>query len=85
LSGENRPLITAAVPARLAVNVPSEAGREDYLPVRLEGSPDGWIADPVFGKSNLIFTLVRADGLIRIPAETTGLAEGSRVDVVPFD
>ena len=85
LSGENRPMITATVPARLAVNVPSEAGREDYIPVRLEGTPDGWLADPVFGKSNLIFTLVRADGLIRIPADTTGLPEGTRVDVVPFE
>jgi len=85
LGGDNRPTITAAVPARLAVNVPSEAGREDYIPARLEGSPEGWIADPVFGKSNLIFTLVRADGLIRIPADTTGLPEGSRVDVIPFD
>jgi molybdopterin molybdotransferase len=85
LSGDSRPAITAAVPARLAVNIPSEAGREDYVPARLEGSPEGWIADPVFGKSNLIFTLVRADGLIRIPPETTGLPEGSRVDVIPFE
>jgi len=84
LGGDNRPVIAAAIPARLAVNVPSEAGREDYIPARLEGSPEGWIADPVFGKSNLIFTLVRADGLIRIPANTTGLPEGSRVDVIPF-
>lgn len=85
LTGDNRPAITAAVTARLTVNVPSEAGREDYVPVRLEGSPDGWIADPVFGKSNLIFTLVRADGLIRIPPDSTGLSEGSRVDVVLFE
>jgi molybdopterin molybdotransferase len=84
LGGDNRPVIAAAIPARLAVNVPSEAGREDYIPARLESSPEGWIADPVFGKSNLIFTLVRADGLIRIPANTTGLPEGSRVDVIPF-
>jgi len=84
LAGSRQPTITASVQARLAVNVPSEAGREDYLPARLEASPQGWIADPVFGKSNLIFTLVRADGLIRIPSEITGLPAGSRVDVVPF-
>jgi molybdopterin molybdotransferase len=85
LAGDNRPEIRATIPARLAVNIPSEAGREDYVPARLEGSPEGWIADPIFGKSNLIFTLVRADGLIRIPSETTGLAQGSPVDVVPFE
>jgi len=85
LSGERRPEITATVTARLTVNVPSEAGREDYVAVRLEGSPQGWMADPVFGKSNLIFTLVRADGLIRVPPDSTGLEAGSVVDVVPFD
>ena len=79
------PTIRAAVPSRSTVNLPSEAVREYYIPARLEGSPEGWIADPVFGKSNLIFPLVRADGLIRIPADTTGLPEGSRVDVIPFD
>jgi len=85
LSGEKRPRLVATVSARLAANIPSEAGREDYVPARLEASPQGWIADPVFGKSNLIFTLVRADGLIRIPPQATGLEAGSMVDVIPFD
>ncbi|HSR48204.1 MAG TPA: gephyrin-like molybdotransferase Glp [Anaerolineales bacterium] len=85
LSGEMRPAVTATVRATLAADVPSEAGREDYIPVRLEATPAGWIADPVFGKSNLIFTLVRADGLIRIPAEATGLTRGSPIDVIPME
>jgi len=85
LSGEKRPRVVATVPARLSANIPSESGREDYVPARLEATPEGWIADPVFGKSNLIFTLVRADGLIRIPPEATGLQAGSLVNVIPFD
>jgi molybdopterin molybdotransferase len=45
-------------------------------------SKDGWYqAEPVFGKSNLIFTLVRAEGLIRIPMEATGLGTGEMVEV----
>jgi molybdopterin molybdotransferase len=70
--------------ARVSVNVPSAAGREDYVPVRLadrDGEP--W-AVPVFGKSNLIFTLVGADGLLKVPLNATGLREGAWGEVVLF-
>ncbi len=74
----HRPSITA----RLAINVSSQAGREDWVPVRLVAAEDGYQADPVFGKSNLIFGLVRADGLMRIPADANGLAAGELVQVI---
>lgn len=67
--------------ARLAVNVPSQAGREDYLPVKLISRDGEWSAEPIFYKSNLIFTLARADGLLKIPADATGVEAGSRVRV----
>jgi molybdopterin molybdotransferase len=70
--------------AKMSINIASETGREDYLPVRLKLEPDGLLAEPVFGRSNLIFTLVRADGLVRIPPESTGLAAGSEVQVELF-
>lgn len=82
--GAGGPALEPARPARLAVNVPSRTGREDYLPVRLEPADGEWIAHPVYGRSNLIFTLVRADGLVRIPAPSTGLAEGDTVQVTLF-
>ncbi|MCJ7707302.1 MAG: molybdopterin molybdenumtransferase MoeA, partial [Anaerolineales bacterium] len=84
LLGERRAAATSRVTARLSVNIPSEAGREDYLPVHLENSPEGLVAEPVYGRSNLIFTLVRADGLMRIPPEATGLAAGTPVEVALF-
>ena len=77
---QNRP--RPSVPARLALNLASQAGREDWIPVRLVQSPGGFQADPVFGKSNLIFSLARADGLVRIPADATGLAAGETVEVI---
>ena len=49
--------------------------------MRLIEEKDGLVAEPVFGKSNLIFTLVRADGLIRIPADANGLSAGEMVQV----
>lgn len=78
------PSLQPWVPASMAVNVASETGREDYIPVRLRPSPEGWIADPVYGRSNLIFTLVRAEGLVCIPPEATGLAAGEQVKVQLF-
>ena len=74
----------SSVPAELLVNVSSKAGREDWLPVRLMIAPGGLQADPVFGRSNLIFTLVRADGLVRIPPAVTGIEAGERVEVRLF-
>ncbi len=70
--------------ARLTLNLSSQAGREDWIPVRLIPGAGGYQADPVFGKSNLIFSLARADGLVRIPADATGLEAGEQVEVYLF-
>jgi molybdopterin molybdotransferase len=73
-----------SVSARLTVNLASQAGREDWWPVRLGlASTPGptRVAEPIFGKSNLIFNLVSADGLIRIPPDVTGLSAGEIVEV----
>ncbi|MBN2388590.1 MAG: molybdopterin molybdenumtransferase MoeA [Anaerolineales bacterium] len=79
-----RPQPKPCVAAVLTVNVPSQAGREDWIAVHLrpgrsEMGEGEWAAEPVFGKSNLIFTLAAADGLVRIPPEQTGLAAGEIV------
>jgi molybdopterin molybdotransferase len=71
----------AAVPAKLSINLSSQAGREDWVPVRLKKKENTIWAEPIFGKSNLIFTLARADGLIRIPPDATGLSAGEVVEV----
>ena len=68
--------------AVLDVPVPSRPGREDYVPCRLVHAVDGPHAVPLFGASNLIFTLVRADALIAVPLDRSGLAAGERVRVI---
>ncbi|MCY3831705.1 MAG: molybdopterin-binding protein [Chloroflexi bacterium] len=79
------PQLPATVRARLSQRVASVSGREDWLPVRLIESADGTpIAEPIFGKSNLIFTLVKADGLLPVPLNTGGFDAGSIVAVQPF-
>ena len=82
LLGVNKELPKPYVQARLTTNLASQAGREEWVAVRLLASPEGYLAEPVFGKSNLIFTLTRADGLICIPPEVTGLNAGELVEVV---
>jgi len=64
--------------ATLAVNIPSQRGREEYVRVRVENG----VATPLFGKSGLLNTLIRSNGLIRIPAGAEGLEQGSEVEVI---
>jgi len=83
LSGARMP-IRPRVHAALTANVASAAGREDYVPVALQEDDGALYAEPIFGKSNLIFTLVRADGLLKIPLDVTGLRAGDFGDVYLF-
>ena len=71
--------------ARLALRIASVSGREDWVALRLQKGEDEYpLAEPIFGKSNLIFTLVQADALLRVPLNTGGLEAGSLVDVIRF-
>jgi molybdopterin molybdotransferase len=70
--------------ARLTHNLPSQAGRVDYVPTRLVTRNGEQWAEPVFGKSNQIFTLVFADGMVMIPSEANGVSAGEMVEVRLF-
>ncbi len=76
----------ASVMAKLTVNLSSQAGREDWQPVKLivnRQSPIvNYDAQPIFGKSNLIFTLASADGLLRIHPDATGISAGKVVEIL---
>jgi molybdopterin molybdotransferase len=81
LSGESQSRIPAQVSARLTVNLASQAGREDWIPVRLATIGDSLMAEPIFYKSNLIFSLAKAEGLVHIPADANGLEALALVQV----
>lgn len=66
---------------RLARNVASRPGREDYVRVRLD--QDG--AHPVLGRSGLLKTMIQAHGLVCVPADSEGLEAGTNVDVWMLD
>lgn len=69
------------VTARLADNLPSQAGREDYYQVTLRPGPAGMEAVPVFRKSGLVTAMVRGRGMVRVPVEREGLEAGELVEV----
>lgn len=74
--------IRPRVQAKVTINLSSKAGREDWVPVKLNLDESEYSAEPIFGKSNLIFTLARADGLLHIPPQATGLNAGEIVEVM---
>jgi molybdopterin molybdotransferase len=70
--------------AILKTNVASQTGREDYVRVSLEESDGRLYATPLPGKSGAIFTLVKADGMIRIDLNQEGVEKGEEVEVILF-
>ena len=84
LEGELPSPIKPSLKARLTRNLASAQGRDDYIRVALRLGPEGWEAEPVLGKSGLISTLVRSDGLIRIDRFTEGKEKGEWVEVMLF-
>jgi molybdopterin molybdotransferase len=86
LSGEGDPQQGSIyqVEAQLSRNIESASGREDYIRVRLTRKGGTLRAEPIFGKSALISTLVEADGLLKVERNTEGLYEGEMVKVMIF-
>jgi molybdopterin molybdotransferase len=67
--------------ARASRPIPSIAGREDYVRVKLEEKDGIYWARPVFGKSGVISHLVDADGLLKIGIDVEGIEEGEEAEV----
>lgn len=74
-----------SVKAVMGKSIASAAGREDHIRVYVEqGNADEHRAFPILGKSGLITTLVKADGIVIIPAAKLGLDQGEPVTVNLF-
>ena len=65
----------------MAVNYPSNGGREEYVPVSLTERGGETVARPVFSKSGLINLLSQAAGYVRVPRDSEGLIKGEPVTV----
>jgi molybdopterin molybdotransferase len=70
------------VRAKLTRNISSATGRLDIVQVTLDERDGVLYATPIFGKSNLITTLMRADGIIKVDLDANGISAGADVDVI---
>ncbi|MBI3359639.1 MAG: molybdopterin molybdenumtransferase MoeA [Chloroflexi bacterium] len=84
MQGCQTPPLRQSVKAKLTHNIASQAGRVDFIPARLVTRDGELWAEPVFGKSNQIFTLVFADGMVVVPRDVNGVSEGEAVEVRLF-
>lgn len=62
----------------LAVNIPSNHGREEYLCVMMNENDE---VVPLHTKSGIVSVLSKADGFIRIERNTEGLFKGTTVEI----
>jgi molybdopterin molybdotransferase len=76
--------IEKSIRAVLKTNVASQQGREDYIRVSLEKIEGRLYATPLPSKSGAIFTLVKADGMIRVNLNQEGIEQGEEVEVILF-
>lgn len=70
------------LPAKLTRNLASVQGRVDYVRVRVIDKDGGVWAEPVLGKSGLLNTILKADGLVKIGRDVEGLDKGEGVEVI---
>jgi putative molybdopterin biosynthesis protein len=70
-----RPPSRARIEVRPAQKIPSKAGLEEFIRVSLGQVGEHLIATPLPRGAGTITSLVRADGIIRIPALSEGLEE----------
>jgi molybdopterin molybdotransferase len=70
--------------ATLTTNIASQIGREDYVRVTLTREGQRLVATPLPNKSGAIFTLVKADGMVRIDLNQDGIEQGEEVEVILF-
>jgi len=81
LSGQGAEGMGKTVKARLAKSISSAPGRQEVISVSLRMRDGELWAEPVLGKSGLLSMLVKADGMLTVPAGKPGLRKGQPVDV----
>jgi molybdopterin molybdotransferase len=85
LHGEPDPGADPSEPARLAVDLPLNGPRQDYMRAFLSRGADGLVATPAASQdSSLVKTMARADGLIVRPSHAEPAKAGETCRVILF-
>ncbi len=69
------------VEASIGRKLPSKAGLEEHVRVIMGRIRGRTVAIPLTGGAGIMTSLTRADGILRIPPESSGLSEGEKVSV----
>lgn len=85
LQGRGRVLPRPVVGAILVRSLAGPSGRTEYVRVRLKTEGQRILAEPILGKSGLLSTLARADGLVELTDARRGMDAGQRVEVILLD
>jgi molybdopterin molybdotransferase len=73
------PQVAPLPKGKLTQNLYSGSGWEEYVRVRLIPNGEGWLLEPIRGKSGLIRTMVLADAIVHIRLDTEGIEAGKEV------
>jgi putative molybdopterin biosynthesis protein len=76
-----RPEEPASVRALVPRNIPSRLGLEEFVRVSLGRVDERLVLNPLARGAGAITTLVRADGFLRIPANSEGVSAGDEATV----
>jgi putative molybdopterin biosynthesis protein len=76
-----KPPDSGTITAKLSRQVASSLGQEEFIRVKLGSVSGSLIATPVTRGAGALMSLVRADGVIRVPAQSEGIAAGHQVAV----
>jgi molybdopterin molybdotransferase/putative molybdopterin biosynthesis protein len=68
------------IPVRLARDIPSKPGLEEFLRVHIGKVGEGYVAVPLQRAAGSITTLTRAEGIIRIPANSEGVSQSETIE-----
>jgi molybdopterin molybdotransferase len=82
-AGPQKGPIGHRVDVTLATSIHSTIGLEEYVRIYIEKKPDGECeACPIYGKSGMLSTMVKANGILVIPMNVEGFSRGERVQAV---
>ncbi|HVY44940.1 MAG TPA: gephyrin-like molybdotransferase Glp [Minicystis sp.] len=82
LGGRRRAWPHPRVRGVLAAKIASELGRTDYVRVALDG---GRVTPIMTSGASILSSTTRADGVVLVPADREGHAEGEAVEVLLYD
>ena len=85
MMGNTRPY-RRTVKARLAHPIRMKPGRTEFVRVQLSSDESGYLASSTGTQSSgVLLSMARADGLMVLPADCTGLSAGEQVIVQLLD